>query len=743
MSLIFDSYSYKYGDYGLNNGSIFDITISGSSSYSSIWYGPTDRFGSIGVVSGFTNLSNIIKHPDLVNLYPGVYSGYSHDNSVPSSSASTTIEILEREKLLLDVSLYDDSCLNDDSLFCTLRVNDFNHDVNNFVYNLYVNDSSTPVKVYNGSKGHELYDFTGLTANNKYNIEAYETDEIVYMYKNVVDCIDSDIDIKNGTDPVNIVNNWDKVSLMSEKNIPIYRYYDISLQFIKSGLEPDGIIDSGNPNNWFYTGTPETSNVWFSSGGTKINYYLGAYGKTDFVNDGIMQPEQVMVEGMNIGPRINGDVAPFSSQTFTTAYIGTYGYRFYYNTDINKFLIAIPTHGISGNNRINWCTFDPRNDYGSIGNPTTTTVLTSDVQWGTRLLDSNQYTTSGETDTVVLATDKLDITGSTIVGLLNTNIISGFVSGCGFSNYKHDITIGSESSNDNDILGIILASFRDDTGVYGASGVTHNISLSVSRSSNIYENIKGGCTVHHNLGTSAYGFSGDTDNIILSSSTYPFEINDGDYQWDNGGYMRISITRSDKVSGSGNGELFLIEMSKTMGPDQYADIKPYYNNPYYSGYTLSFDISDSSTWKNNGVNTNLNHADQPNALMKFIGPQKYGYYSISQPNAMFFDITFSGSQRSIRPTIQTLVASAKDDETIPIIPYDLNCEYIETICFGDFDSTTDLYIDVLDNTNNPSVTFDLTSSVIPDPCPSVVPNICGCPYDVCNQSIRVEIKRKQ
>lgn len=739
MSLIFDSYSYKYGDYGLNNGSIFDINISGSSSYSATWYGPIDRFGSIGVVSGFTNLSNTIKHPDLVNLYPGVYSGYSYDNSLPSSSATTIVEIFEREKLVLDVSLYDDSCLRDDSLFCTLRVNDFNHDVNNFVYNLYVNGSTTPSKVYNGSNGNELYDFTGLTANNKYNVEAYETDEIVYIYKNVIGCVDGNVDIENGTDPINIVNNWDKVSLLAEKNIPIYKQplaTPFRPLYIKSGLNSDGSVSTNDPNSWFYTGTPETSNVWFTGGtGSRVNYYLGASGKTEFINAGIMTSGQTMIDGMNIGPIINnGNNSNFDN-------INDFGYRFYYNTDIKKFLIFIPTNSPAlGFPLMNWCTFDPRLDQGSSGNPTTAKVLTSNGQWTTNSFSYNQRTTSGDTNTVVYAIEKL-AGGTMINGLLNTNLLSGFVSGCEFANYTHEITVGSTQS-DNDIIGIILAQFVDSSGVYGPTGVTHNITLSLSPSSNIYENVGKGCTIHHNFGTTAYGFTGDTDNIILSSNTVPFKLADNNEEGSNwninnsdNGNIRLKISRTDKVNGSGNGELFKIEMTDILQPI-------YSLKEYNSIYTITFDISDYLTWKNIGTNTNINHSDQPNALMKFIGPQKYGYYSISQPNAQFFDITFSGSQRSVRPTIQTLVASAKDNEIIPIIPYDLNCEYIETICSSDFDSTTDLYIDVLDNTNNPSVTFDLTSGVIPDPCPSVIPNICGCPFDVCDQSIRINIKKK-
>ena len=218
----------------------------------------------------------------------------------------------------------------------------------------------------------------------------------------------------------------------------------------------------------------------------------------------------------------------------------------------------------------------------------------------------------------------------------------------------------------------------------------------------------------------------------------PFNTN---YGYNSQGYVRLRITRSDKVYGSGNGELFKIEMTNRMGdktgpqPNTSKDIGE--SNQYNPIYDIEFDISDSSTWTAN--------SNQPKALMKFIGPQKYGYLTMSQPKSQFFDITFSGSQRSVRPTIQTLEASARDNEIIPIIPYDLNCEYIERICSGDFDSTnntTDLYIDVLDNTNNPSVTFDLTSGVIPDPCPSVIPNICGCPFDVCDQSIRINIKKK-
>jgi len=59
-------------------------------------------------------------------------------------------------------------------------------------------------------------------------------------------------------------------------------------------------------------------------------------------------------------------------------------------------------------------------------------------------------------------------------------------------------------------------------------------------------------------------------------------------------------------------------------------------------------------------------------------------------------------------------------------------------------SDNDVYIDILDNNNNISTCFEISTNIIDDPCPSGETTVCGCEIDdsSLDKSIKIDIKKK-
>ena len=58
----------------------------------------------------------------------------------------------------------------------------------------------------------------------------------------------------------------------------------------------------------------------------------------------------------------------------------------------------------------------------------------------------------------------------------NSGLLNGFYSTCGYDEYTHEVTMGS-TATDNDYIGLVLAAFKDEDGVYGPSGQTQSLTL--------------------------------------------------------------------------------------------------------------------------------------------------------------------------------------------------------------------------------------------------------------------------
>ena len=239
-------------------------------------------------------------------------------------------------------------------------------------------------------------------------------------------------------------------------------------EFYDTGLGLDGKVYSSNPYVWFYTGTTASRLT-----NTSDDWYLG-------------ESAIDMTEGGNLGPTIS-------------AVAGDIG-KFYYNTIINKFLYWWPGQGAG----YGWRTVDPRENYGIYGNPVAVSGLTG-TTYGITIEDvsSNDYSVSSA-GTVAVATGIVLEGGASqlYASSGNNSAVVGKQSICSYYNYTWDLTFRS-SASDDDTIGITLASFRDDSGKYGPTGVTYTLDM-------VFKGGEGTTSIHTNFGADAYGLNRHT-----------------------------------------------------------------------------------------------------------------------------------------------------------------------------------------------------------------------------------------
>lgn len=511
--------------------------------------------------------------PALTNLEPGIYTLTVTDTLLDSSDLQITIGELPQTILTSNVNEPCD-CANCE---CVISVTNYIHNSNCFTYNLY--KDGVLIDTYSACTGSEAHDFTGL-CNGQYSIEAVETDIIVYTYNNPGGCEDGTIVFDENSDPDNIVSNWTRFCFYG--NSVVYN----GTTNMPSGLDPITGIISNAAGTYFERGN--------------------AYDLGDF--------NIPMNEGDNIGPVSANDPANY--------------YKYYYNTAINKYVVSSNTRGGSP---LEWATFDPRVDQGNIGNPTACQFLTSASNWGTIGLTSNQYTIDSS-NIVVPATTKLTTFPKMIQCNNNSGLINGFYSLCNFNNYTHEVTIGS-TDNDDDNIYIVLAAFKDTSGLYGPVNQTHTLTLSLTSN--------GGIFILYNAGNSAYGLT-TPGTIALPAYSSPVCCETGSQGttnpprgWRKIGNVRIKIVKS--------GTSFQIFMTDTMGDQTGDQLSATVNvggvNPYNSTPIFDFDLADTGTWNPAIVGTATG-----DELLKFTNNIKIGYATASQSLSQFFDIAFNGEQ---------------------------------------------------------------------------------------------------
>jgi hypothetical protein len=488
MSVYFNSYIYKDSDFGLNNGYIKNITLDGGTPpYVVNWAGPSGY--SAGPFSGTPST-------DLNNLAPGTYSGTVVDSL--SSTYTTFVDIQQRPALSLSAGISDFSCLSG-GCGCEVTVSGFSHNSDCFKYEL--KSGTTVIDTYTGCTGDEFHVFTGL-CGTYLTLVATETTQTIYSFDFTSGCTTETIFFDETDDVDDLVNTWTRFALFGNHVIT-----SATNGTKNTGLQPDGTISNA-------VGTYFERGVAWDRG----DHYV------------------VMSEGENIGP---------SGYTFSTGAPAndTEG-DYYYNTYLGKYVVALGTVGEGFG--VNWITFNPTEDTGqATGNPTATHYLTTSSNWSTPSLTCKQFTTSGNTNQVVLASDKMTV-DTMIQASRNSAFINGFYSQCNFGDYIHEVTLGS-TDQDDDEIGVVLAAFKDTEGFYGPTGVTHQLSLVfINRGTPSVQ-------VTYNRGQSAYSFG---DNITPTGGTYnqlilqsftgsPFNYTTSvTNNYEDRGYARVKIVKS-------------------------------------------------------------------------------------------------------------------------------------------------------------------------------------------------------
>jgi len=592
-------------------GFIKDVTLDGGQyPYTISWLGP----------SGYTATTL-----NIYDLCGGVYSGTVTD--VLFSAHTSCISIDTQPQPSLSASTIDSGCTQNINSFCKIKVHGFTHEQSQFTYILY--EDGVPYDMYMGFTGEEKHTFSHLPPGN-YTLTGYDGIEVDYQYFNAdekcADCyfLNSDVfgktaNVYSGLTPTSILNEWDKCIKFSDSAVscPIgygpnsYSGFGFTIYY-DTGLQSNGTIDVNDPKAWFYTGL--TSNRQTD---TNDDWYLGAHHLS-------------MKEGQDVGPAI----LP------TLPDIG----KFYYNTVINKFVINSRKNAISNT----WVTYMPTVDYGINGNPVAI-QLTGTSYYNTASALAGpiyDYSVSGSTNDVFAWDDASD---EVFRLTSNANIPLKIISDCSYCNYVHEVTLGS-ASGDNDAIGVVLTSLRDELGLYGKVNHTHDLILFFANNNPVSSvNLRynyGDKTQAFTLGDKIQDCGNPTSPCTATYSGYsshvtirpiansPFATLGYSLQ----GTTRVRIERSGVV-----GEKFKIQMTDLMVA---ADVGT--SNPYNPAYEINLNLLDKFSWtgETRGAPAYAKNLD----LVKFLGAQRVGYLQSSQDLCRFFHISFSGTQCSTYST---------------------------------------------------------------------------------------------
>lgn len=631
----FSAYSYTYSDYSSNNGSIINIQVTG---------GVPNVLVNISGPNGYNQNYIAPAIPDQLNLEPGTYT-LSVVDGVGEVGDDVIIVIEEKSETILTANI-SDAC-NCPDCQCVVTISDYIHNSNCFLYNLYDGDNPTPVATFQGCAGQEYYQFTGLCTGD-YRVEAIELDTILYTYgADTGDCTPGDLIFDETSDINLIVANWTRFCFLGNTTIS-----SLNNGTLPSGLQPDGTITNA-VGTYFERGV--------------------AWDKGDF--------NVPMTEGQDVGP---------TGLPFGLPYVeGDY----YFNTAINKYIVALGTSGAGAN--VKWMTYDPKANTGlATGNPTATVSLTTSSQWNVNPLTATQVTIDA-TNVVVQASAK-DTFPFMIECIQNSSIVNGFYSGCNFNNYVHEVTIGS-TSNDNDEIGIILGAVKDVDGLYGPVDVTYTLQLIISGSA---------IRVAYNFGTNAYALDpvAVPGNLVVRDAVNPISGN-----WNINGNIRFKVVKT--------GSLIEIFHTDTMGASGNVPLGG--SNPYNGTPIYSFDLIDFNTWhvdfRNEAIATN-----NEDILEKFLTNIKIGYSTASQPNTQFFDVAFNGEV-----VVAIIEEPIEGEYAIDEVTLDEPCElcYLATNCLDPQDTVL-----VTLPANQPALDTSVTYvfNEFPDKCWTIEPSdLCG------------------
>jgi len=654
MALFFSFLNYTDSNFGANDGTITNITVSGGTGTVAV---TIKNSANITIYTGAVPPGLI----DQLNLPPDIYT-LSAIDQVGEISEDLEIIITEKPATILTANITDAcDCPDCD---CIVTVSNYIHNSDCFLYELY--DGTTLIDTYQACTGSEYHQFTGLCTGN-YSIQVTELDSLLYTYSNPDNCIQGDIVIDTAVDVTNVVQNWRRFALSS-------RTFDAGL-----GVPPL-VTNNGNPirllpgTNALWTGlqldgtiqyNPVAKDSFFFTGGNPASYTdpvanIGCPGCTGTTP---LDPDASRFLGAFSGGRDGLNPVSFPAGYPVAAPLTTFLYFYYYNLDNDKFVWCQDVRGSVAPKNHQWITFDaidPIEDpLGSpLKWPNAYDGYTTSTQWSTPGITANDYTVDPANNNQVVLASLLPVpVAKKIQCAFNSILRNGFYSDCSYNNYVHEITIGS-SIGDGDEISIILARFIDPV-----TGRTELLTLEVSPENDPLNLNSGAVFVAYNIDgiserdTNINAFNNGLtveDPLFEASSLLirkanpevdmplPVGINN---KWNAIGKLRVRITRSGS-----QGELFKIEMTNMMGPGGGASgngkIGPGFDNPYNPAYEINFSLLDINTWTDRRIFTTGTQI-QGTELQKFSGPTSYGYATLSQPEADFYHIEFQGEQNNI------------------------------------------------------------------------------------------------
>ena len=633
---MFNSYTLNYTISGSCVGSITNVTlIGGTPPYTLNWSGSSFTANTLNIGS----------------LCAGIYAGTVIDSL--GASSTTQIEVKSLIPVTLSATVIDSSCTGSTDAYCTIKVDSFTHTQPTVNYHLYRDSILIGSAQYVGS-GNFTHTFNGLQPG-AYTVTGYDGYNNTYQATPFSGCqthTTSTGAMSAGT----IVENWERVCPFNKWSVYLHG--------------PAASFPLGSfPSEAWYTNFQDGSGQSYTTNDPNFWFYTGQQDErlTDnslpWYQEDVALDEQATYEGEDMGPAAIGKV------------IGNAG-TFYYSEHIGRFVMLQWT-AIGGGYQ--WTTVNPTQDQ-NIGNPTAAEDLTSDVQWTVEDLTSQQFTIDS-TNTVVLASAKAVTTGAygMVECTANSGLENGFISRCAHLNYVHEVTLGS-TAGDNDTVGIYLCWFKDEIGTYGNIGQSYNIALHVANGNGTSPPK---LIVTYNNSNSVNTFrvwqedaiwESAISSGILSNDT-PYSVVGGEFNIQ--GNVRFRITRSGEL-----GENFKIECTDTMGDqggtqtDATIDVGA--ANPYNVAYEINFSLNDPTTWTGTVDSAYEREGVEGNELMKFLGSQKHGYWTASQPDTQFFDIDFEGEQSSYNVIPTTLGLS--DSEYFELYDKDtINTEVTDPI----------------------------------------------------------------
>ena len=512
---------------GETTGSINVQDISGGTGpYTIQWYGPGPDVSTYALASGSSF--------NIDALSAGTYSGRVID--YVGLSADTEITVSAFTAPQFSASVTDNSCIDNPNLPCTFTVFSAGtptafQSAATYNYTLFrdgelvksVNVSSattsTMTSKVNPVRGG-FYEFSGLT-NGDYVFNISTISSHIQHRKNVIQSIctgrtvvdagnsPNAVDHPNAQSLTTLTSAWTITNIFSPARINISPSITGGITSgYTTGIYKHGIV-TDSPNHWLFTGNSQTGVLNYPqvnpntgrTTSTNKNYYLGVTGATD------------MGEGYNWGPSGGGGhpLVDGSSKDLdgTTINGAAFDGMFYFNNNIQKFVIYRPLTGNTGSFTYGWQTILPSkedNNFGFVselntnsGNPTSSLAITTNKESAFSRVGSSQSigAVGGDATYAIIApNDGVRSMNGQNVFNTSSQIFTGrsaslsstttsFVSSCRYTNYSYETCVrftgttkAVETRGAN--ADIILAQIRDYNGDYGISGQTHQLILRIS-----------------------------------------------------------------------------------------------------------------------------------------------------------------------------------------------------------------------------------------------------------------------